>query len=263
MTLLTASLDLAQLGGHIALARWRTGIGADWKADGSPVTEADRAAEAAMRDWIGERFPADGILGEEHGEQPGTSGRRWVLDPIDGTKAFMAGVPLWGCLVAVMEGDTVLAGAAAFPAVGESLAAAPGEGCWHNGVRTRVSEVDRLDSAVVCTSDLASFTNQSKRAGWERLSRGARVVRTWGDCYGYLLVATGRAEVMVDPVMNAWDSACLQPIIEEAGGVFTDWAGRRTAVGGSAVATNALVAHLARTRIDGDAGAVRSTRASP
>jgi histidinol phosphatase-like enzyme (inositol monophosphatase family) len=247
MSLLAASLELAQLGGRIALARWRTGIGADWKADGSPVTEADRAAEAAMREWIGERFPADAILGEEHGELPGTSGRRWVLDPIDGTKAFIAGVPLWGSLVAVMTGDTVLAGAAAFPAVSESLAAAPGEGCWHNGVRARVSEVDRLDRAVVCTSDLTGFTDQSKRAGWERLARGARVVRTWGDCYGYLLVATGRVEVMVDPVMNAWDSACLQPIIEEAGGVFTDWGGNHTAVGGSSVATNARLDGPVRT----------------
>ena len=234
-----AALELATLGGALALTRWRAGILTEWKADGSPVTEADRAAEAVMRAWIAEHFPDDAVLGEEHGERAGTSGRRWVLDPIDGTKAFIAGVPLWGSLVAVMEGDTVLAGAAAFPAAGESLAAAPGEGCWHNGVRARVSEVDRVDRAVVCTSDLASFADESRRAGWERLTRGARVVRTWGDCYGYLLVATGRAEVMVDPVMNVWDSACLQPIIEEAGGMFTDWGGRRTAVGGSSVATNA------------------------
>lgn len=251
MSLLAAALDLAQLGGRIALARWRTGIGADWKADGSPVTEADRAAEVAMRAWITERFPADGILGEEHGEQAGTSGRRWVLDPIDGTKAFVAGVPLWGTLVAVMEGDVVLAGAAAFPAVNESVVAAPGEGCWHDGVRARVSEVASLDRAVVCTSDLAGFKNPERRAGWERLAGAARVVRTWGDAYGYLLVATGRAEVMVDPVMNVWDSACLQPIIEEAGGVFTDWGGRRTPVGGSSVATTARLDVSARDLLAG------------
>lgn len=248
MSLLPATLELAHLGGRIALNRWRTGIGADWKADGSPVTEADRAAEAAMRAWIAERFPADGILGEEHGEQVGTSGRRWVLDPIDGTKAFVAGVPLWGTLVAVMEGDRVVAGAAAFPAVNESVVAAPGEGCWHDGVRARVSDATALDRAVVCTSDIAGFrTHDAKRAGWERVAAAARVVRTWGDAYGYLLVATGRAEVMVDPVMNAWDSACLQPIIEEAGGVFTDWDGHQTPVGGSSVATNAQLAGVVRS----------------
>lgn len=244
-----AALELAHLGGRTALACWRRGITTEWKGDGSPVTEADRAAEAAMVAWVAEQFPDDGVVGEEGGERPGRSGRTWVLDPIDGTKAFVAGVPLWGTLVALMEGGRVLAGAAAFPAVGETLVAAPGEGCWHDGVRARVSAVDTLERAVVCTSDLAGYHDEAQRAGWERLARAARVARTWGDCYGYLLVATGRAEAMMDPVMHVWDSACLQPIIEEAGGVFTDWAGQRTATGGSSVATNAAVHHAVRARL--------------
>jgi histidinol phosphatase-like enzyme (inositol monophosphatase family) len=245
-SLLTAALEAAELGGRIALARWRAGILTEWKADGSPVTAADRAAEAAIRAWVAERFPGDGVLGEELGETPGTTGRRWVIDPIDGTKAFVAGVPLWGSLVAVMEGERVLAGAAAFPAVAESLAAAPGEGCWHNGSRAAVSRVDALAQATVLTTDLSGFRSEARRAGFAALASRARQSRTWGDCYGYLLVATGRAEAMLDPVMNLWDSACLQPIIVEAGGEFTDWDGVATAAGGSVVATNAGVAREVR-----------------
>ena len=246
-SLLHAALEAAQLGGRIALAKWRAGILTEWKADGSPVTAADRAAETAIREWVARRFPDDGVLGEEMGATPGTSGRRWVIDPIDGTKVFVAGVPLWGSLVAVMEGDRVLAGAAAYPAVDEWLAAAPGEGCWHNGSRASVSRVDALAQATVLTTDLAGFRAERRRAGWDALARRARVSRTWGDCYGYLLVATGRAEAMLDPAMNLWDSACLQPIIVEAGGVFTSWEGAETASGGSAVATNALLAAEVRT----------------
>ncbi len=254
-SLLEATLEVAELGGRIALEKWRAGILTEWKDDGSPVTAADRAAERAIREWVTRHYPGDAILGEELGEQPGTTGRRWLIDPIDGTKAFVAGVPLWGSLVAVMEGDRVLAGAAVFPAVNESLAAAPGEGCWHNksseggrvkGEGAHVSGVGTLGDAVVCTTDISGYQDPVKRAGWERLAREARVGRTWGDCYGYLLVATGRAEAMLDPVMNAWDSACLQPIITEAGGVFTDWDGRETAIGGSSIATNAALAATVR-----------------
>jgi histidinol-phosphatase len=246
-SLLHAALDAALLGGRTALAKWRAGILTEWKADGSPVTAADRAAERAIRDWVAERFPGDGVLGEEMGETAGTTGRRWIIDPIDGTKAFVAGVPLWGSLVAVMEGDRVVAGAAAFPAVEESLAAAPGEGCWHNGKRAAVSRVDDLATATALTTDLSGFPSEERLAGWHALARRVRVSRTWGDCYGYLLVATGRAEAMLDPVMHLWDSACLQPIITEAGGRFTSWEGEATAAGGSAVATNALLASEVRS----------------
>jgi histidinol phosphatase-like enzyme (inositol monophosphatase family) len=239
--LMEAAAAAARLGGQVALRRWRAGILTEWKADGSPVTVADREAESAIRAWLAERFPDDGILGEEFGEIAGRSGRRWVVDPIDGTRAFVAGVPLWGSLVAVMEGQRVLAGAASYPAVDEHLAAAPAQGCWHNGARCRVSTVASLDRATVLTTEL-NFADSTRREGWDALARRARQSRTWGDCYGYLLVATGRAEAMLDPVMNAWDSACLQPIVEEAGGVFTDWGGVATAVGGSAVATNSALA---------------------
>lgn len=228
-----AAAEVARLAGSTALRSWRSDLAVEEKGDGSPVTRADREAEQRARDWIQERFPADGMLGEEYGEETGTSGRRWILDPIDGTKSFVRGVPLWGTLVAVAEGEHVLAGAMSFPALGEQIAAAPGEGCWHNGTRAHVSAIHRLPAATVLATGID---------GLQALAAHAGLARTWGDCYGYLLVATGRAEVMVDLRMGDWDSACLLPIIEEAGGVFTDLAGRRTAFGGSAVATNAALA---------------------
>lgn len=210
------------------------------------MTLADRAAEQLAREWIHARFPADGILGEEFGETPGASGRRWILDPIDGTKSFVRGVPLWGTCVAVCEGDDVLAGAAAYPAVDEYIAAAPGAGCWHNDARCRVSEVARIDEATVLVTDDRNFPSDGRRMGWDLLSRQAAVSRGWGDCYGYLLVATGRADVMIDPILNPWDVPPFLPIIEEAGGVFTGWNGRRDAFAGDAIATNGALAEPAR-----------------
>ena len=240
--LLEAARDAARVAGDIAMRHYRTALAVESKADGSPVTIADREAEGAVREWIAERFPEDAIEGEELGITRGDARRRWVIDPIDGTKTFVRGVPLWGALIAVVEGREVLAGAAYFPAVGEIIAAAPGEGAWWNDARCAVSRVDRLDRATVLTTDARFPTDDAKRSAWQELSRRALVSQTWGDCYGYLLVATGRAEVMADPRMSVWDAAALQPIIEEAGGVFTDWTGARTAFGGNAIATNAELA---------------------
>jgi histidinol-phosphatase len=241
-SLLQAVQECAELAGAVALAHYRTGIAVELKSDGSPVTIADRDAEQTVRKWIRTRFPHDGILGEEFGEQPGTSGRHWVIDPIDGTKSFVRGVPLWGSLAAVVEGEEVLAGAACFPATGETISAAAGCGAWYNGARTRVSGVSELRAATVLVTDDRGFTAPASREKWETLSRAAGISRTWGDAFGYLMVATGRAEVMVDAVANAWDVACFLPIVEEAGGVFTDLKGSVTAFGGHSMATNAALA---------------------
>ena len=245
-TMLQAVSELARLTGGTALRHYRTNLTIDRKDDGSPVTVADREAERAARDWIARRFPDDGIVGEEFGSQSGTSGRIWVLDPIDGTKTFICGVPLWGSLIAVIERDTVLAGAAAFPALGELVAAARGEGCWHDGVRCAVSPVARLADATVLTSDVQRFEAPAHLRGWAELAGAAALARTWGDCYGYLLVATGRAEAMVDVGLNPWDIACFVPIVEEAGGRLTDFAGRRYPPLAAAIATNAALAAEAR-----------------
>ncbi len=249
--LLTAVEELARTAGNVALGHFRRRLTIERKSDDSPVTEADRAAEQAARAWLEERFPDDGILGEELGETRPGARRRWILDPIDGTRSFVRGVPLWGTLVAVAEGDRVLAGCAAFPAVGEWVAAAVGAGAFHNGSRCRVSDVADLSRAALLTTD-ERFAGQAEvRERWSALAACAELSRTWGDCYGYLLVATGRAEAMFDAVLSPWDSAALQPIIEEAGGVFTDRHGQRTAFGGSALATNASLAAEIRAALSG------------
>jgi histidinol-phosphatase len=253
--LMHAAADVARVAGDVALRHFRSALRVETKGDGSPVTIADREAEAAARAWLADRFPRDGILGEEEGLTNVGAARRWVIDPIDGTKTFVRGVPLWGTLVAVAEGDDVVAGAAYFPAVGEMIAAAPGAGCWWNGARCRVSTVDSLGTALVLTTDEKFTHRPDRRDAWRRLADRAGLARSWGDCYGYLLVATGRAEAMLDAIVGDWDTACFLPIIEEAGGAFTDWDGRRAAFGGSAVATNGALARPVRDALAGREGA--------
>ena len=237
-----AAADVATLAGDFALGYYRKDVRVETKVDGSPVTVADRGAEERARAWIEARFPEDGILGEEFGTLRPRAARRWIVDPIDGTKSFVRGVPLWGTLVAVAEGERVLAGAMYFPAVGELVAAAPGCGAWWNGTRCGVSAVGALGQATVLTTDDRFPRDAGRRSAFGQLAAAAAVSRTWGDCYGYLLVATGRAEVMVDDRVSPWDVAALMPVITEAGGVFTDWTGAATAFGGDAVATNGALA---------------------
>jgi len=216
------------------------------KRDHSPVTIADRQAEQLLRERISAAFPADGIVGEEFPERPGESGYRWILDPIDGTKSFISGVPLYGALIGVeFEGRSV-AGVIHIPALGETLYAAKGQGAWfvradRPAVPARVSRTARLADCLFCTSEIRSFAKSGRREAFDRFDSTCRLARTWGDCYGYLLVATGRADVMVDPLMNVWDCAALQPVLEEAGGTFTDWQGEPTIYGGEAIATNGLL----------------------
>jgi histidinol-phosphatase len=244
--LLEAVSEVAQLAAKTAMGWYGRAIDVDTKGDGSPVTIADRESERVARAWLAERFPQDGLHGEEFGVERSAAARRWIIDPIDGTKAFVRGVPFWGTLVACCEGDTVLAGAACFPAVNELIAAAPGEGCWWNGSRARVSSVSSLAQSAVLTTDDRFLERPARGTRWRTLASQAGVVRTWGDCYGYLLVATGRAEVMVDDIVNAWDVAPFAPIIAEAGGVVTSWRGDATVFGGDLIATNAAVADAAR-----------------
>ena len=222
------AVKVARQAGEQTLRLFRSAdLEAERKADGSPVTRADRDAEALLRRLIAERFPDDAILGEEFGETRGQTGFRWILDPIDGTKAFLAGVPLYATLVAVLEVDS--------PRI---LADQPPK-------PSRVSAVSEIATAVCVTSSVKSFTTERKadaREVYDRLQSACRVTRTWGDAYGYLLVATGRAEIAIDPAMNLWDTAPLQPIIEAAGGKFFDWQGEPTVHRGEAVAANAALA---------------------
>lgn len=245
-----AAEAVARVAGEVALRHYHRGVTVETKGDGTPVSVADRQAEEAARAWLEKHCPEDGILGEELGTTRPEARRRWILDPIDGTKTFVRRVPLWGTLVALAEGENVLAGAAYFPAVDEMLVAAQGAGCLWNGRPARVSGVSRLSEALVLMTDARMGTPAQVRE-LDGLCARAGLVRTWGDCYGYLLLATGRAEVMADSIMAPWDAAALQPIIEEAGGVFTDWNGRRTAFGGSVVASNAALAAEMRAALGG------------
>jgi histidinol-phosphatase len=225
------------------------------KSDASPVTIADRSAEQLLRERIGAAFRQDGILGEELGATTGTSGFKWILDPIDGTKSFISGVPLYGTMVAVEHEERALAGIVFMPALSEGVYASAGQGAWHfrgdqRPRRALVSRKSRLADSTFVTSQVDTFAQRGAAAAFEELQKAAYITRTWGDCYGYLLVATGRAEVMVDPILNVWDAAAVQPIVEEAGGTFTDWQGASTIHAGEAVATNGLISEevLAITR---------------
>ena len=240
--LLEFAVDLAVRAGRSTLAHFQAGPEVELKSDASPVTLADRQAERILRDRIAEHFPADGIVGEEFGTTRPDAHRRWILDPIDGTRSFIRGVPLYGTLVAVEEAGEPVVGVIHLPALHETVFAASGEGCWWNGRRARVSAVASLEDAVVLTSDVWAMTTQGRAATWNRICETVRMTRTWGDCYGYALVATGRAEVMLDPLLSIWDAAAMKPIIQEAGGVVTDFTGRPRHDAGHLIATNAGVA---------------------
>lgn len=208
------------------------------KGDTSPVTEADKNAELLIRDRLATSFPDDAILGEEFPDKPGTTGFRWILDPIDGTKSFIHGVPLFGTLIGVeFEGACVI-GVARFPALDEVAYAAKGSGAWWQigsgePRRAQVSAVTTLEEATFCMTSPSRWKKLGYQALHEELMSRVQLARGWGDCYGHILVATGRAEIMIDPLMNAWDAAALVAIVEEAGGHFVDWAGTPTIYSGN------------------------------
>jgi myo-inositol-1(or 4)-monophosphatase len=232
------AVETAHLAGRLTLGYYQTDVRPDMKADDTPVTVADRQAETLIRQRIAERYPNHAIVGEEHGvEGRESASHRWYIDPIDGTKSFVRGVPLYAVLIGLEIGGAVEVGVAYFPALDEMLAAATGEGCWWNGRSAHVSDVDSLDRAWVAHADAASFAAQGRAEAWARLQRTPYYRAGWCDAYGYLLVATGRAELMLDPIMSPWDCGPFPPILQEAGGYFGDWAGNITIHGLEAMAT--------------------------
>ena len=245
------AVHIARQAGLHTLTKFRAaGLEVQRKSDGSPVTDADREAEQLLRQLIQDRFPDDAILGEEFGDSAGNSRFRWVLDPIDGTKSFVSGVPLYATLVAVLHDDTPALGVIFAPAVDEMIYASTDQGCWHvvgksKPQRAQVSRVSTLAEALFVTTSVKAFSTDRTldcHTVFDQLQKSCRLTRTWGDAFGYLLVATGRAEVMIDPKLSLWDAAALAPVIEEAGGKFCDWQGRATVHSGEALATNAALA---------------------
>jgi histidinol phosphatase-like enzyme (inositol monophosphatase family) len=248
---LDARLDLARQAaleaGALTLKYFRSSeLAIERKADQSPVTVADREAEQLIRRQIESQFADDAIVGEEFGQREGTSGFRWILDPIDGTTSFVRGVPLYGTLIGVEYEQRSVVGVLDMPALGECIYAAAGRGAWYivgdsPPKAAHVSSNETLADGLFVTSQIDLYERRDAWQVYRELQRRADISRTWGDCYGYLLVATGRAEVMVDPIMSVWDAAALQPILEEAGGSFTDWQGNRTIYHGEGIGTNSRV----------------------
>lgn len=232
------AVQTAHEAGRLTLGYFQTGEASpELKPDDTPVTAADREAERLIRAKIASRYPAHAVVGEEYGAAGGTASHRWIVDPIDGTKAFVRGVPLYAVLVGLEIEGRCEVGAAYFPALDEMVCAATGEGCYLNGRRSRVSGARRLSEGILSFTEAASFAEHGREGAFRRLVAAAGGSRGWSDAYGHALVATGRAELMLDPVANPWDCAPFPPILREAGGYFGDWSGTETIRAGEGLST--------------------------
>lgn len=233
--LLDLAVELVRGASDITL-RWFASrdLDVERKADGSPVTQADRATERWLREQLDKHVPDDGIVGEEEAPVAGRSGRRWILDPIDGTKAFTRGVPLYSTLLAYEDEHGPAIGVIGLPALRQVVYAGRGLGCWADGHPARVSDVDDVRRAYLTSSSFGHWSESAllavKRAGMD--------LRTWGDGYGYAMVATGRVEAMVDPSVELYDVAPMPVIMAEAGGRFTAFDGDPSPAAGSGIASN-------------------------
>lgn len=233
------AVKTAHEAGRLTLGYFQNGVRPEMKPDDTPVTAADREAETLIRARIAEQYPDHAILGEEYGGDIEAGGsHRWIVDPIDGTLAFVRGVPLYAVLLALEVEGEVEVGAAYFPALDEMLCAATGEGCYLNSRRVEASRTSTLSESVVAFTDAKGFEAYGREKEWGRLRSAAKYARGWSDAYGHALVATGRVEAMFDPAMNPWDCAPFAPILREAGGYLGDWSGNETIYGGEALSTS-------------------------
>ena len=249
--LVSSGLDLAVRAGDVAM-RWFAprSLESGSKDDGSPVTEADRAAEEFLRTELARRYPEDAVTGEEYGTTAGTSGRRWVIDPVDGTRTFVRGVPLFATLLALIDASGPAVGVAHIPALDETVSAGRGRGAQHacdGDVRpAHVSDLRQLEGSYLVTSGIEYLPERARRL----LLHPGPFVRTWGDGYGYVLLATGRAEIMLDAGLSLWDVAPMLVIVPEAGGRLTDYAGAPDPREGDVVATNGHLHDVALALLD-------------
>lgn len=252
--LLAIALRAAEVARGVIMPLYESGTAVSLKADQTPVTDADRGAEEAIREFLARECPGHGVLGEEYGETAGTAPYRWVLDPIDGTKSFIHHAPLFGSLIAVEHLGVPVVGVIACHAAGETVAAARGLGCHLNGMPCHVSSVEAVADATLLMTSYSRLLRMYPAAFNDLVFR-CGLARAWGDCYGYLAVAAGRAEIMLDPEMSPWDVAALYPVITEAGGQVTSWDGS-LAPGSSCVATNGRLhaAVLEALRLDSQPG---------
>jgi histidinol-phosphatase len=234
-------VDAARAGGQVALGFFDRDIQVEWKADESPVTVADRNAEQALRQQLTAAFPGDGLLGEEFGDTPGTTGYRWIIDPIDGTRSFVRNISHWATLIGLEYRGEMIAGVSYAPADGQFFRALRGDGTFKNDKRMHVSGVSKLDQALASYSGFQFFQKAGKERQFFNVLSGVDRARGFGDYYGFTLLAQGSVDVMVDHGVHIWDIAGLQVIVEEAGGRFSDWDGGRDLHRPDCVATNGLL----------------------
>jgi histidinol-phosphatase len=232
------AIDAARQAGALALRYYEAGLEVEWKHDQSPVTLADREAEALLRKTLLGKFGRDGFLGEESGDTPGTSGFRWIIDPIDGTRSFVRGVPLWGTLVGLEYKGESIAGVAEVPALGHSYRALRGDGAYRGERRIRVSDIATLQEAHLFYSSISWFVKAGRDMQFLELARRTQRQRGFGDFYGFVLVAQGSGELMIEHGVHPWDMAALKPVIEEAGGRLTDWDNNPTIYRPDVIASN-------------------------
>ena len=259
------ALEAARAAGAAILPHFRAPLDVEDKGGArgyDPVTEADRAAEAVIRDAIARRYPDHGIEGEEQGRQPGTSSFTWVIDPIDGTRSFILGHLHWATLIALNDGARPIVGVAHQPYVGESFVAADGRAEWRRGSERRLLRTRRcgqLPDAVIATTDPRHFKSPRQLAAYAAATGGARLVRYGGDCYCYTQVAMGQVDVVIETGLHAYDIQALTPLIENAGGVVSNWEGGRCDAGGDVLACGDPALHAALLRRI--AGAIAGGRA--
>jgi histidinol-phosphatase len=235
------AVDAARKAGQHALRYFDTNLTVEWKGDQSPVTIADRETEALLRTTLLGAFPDDGFLGEESGDTPGTSGFRWVIDPIDGTRSFVRAIPIWATLVGLEYRDETIAGVVELPALGQTFRALRGDGAFRGDRPIRVSAVNTLADSLLFYSSLSWFVRAGKQEEFLELTLRTQRQRGFGDFYGFVLVAQGSGEVMVEHGVHAWDVAAIKPIVEEAGGRFSDWDNTPTIHRPDVIASNGLL----------------------
>jgi len=233
--------SFARKGGDSTLQYFKKSFDLEFKEDDSPVTNADRQAERIIRDLIKEQFPEHGIIGEEFGEENTDSNVVWILDPIDGTQSFIHGVPFYTTLIGVLIQNQPQVGVIYAPALNEMMSAAIGHGCTLNGEKAGVRECSDLSKATFLTTEITTFEKHGFGRSLSELLGKTRIHRTWGDAYGHMMVAAGRADIMIDPILNIWDAAALLPIVSEAGGAYTDLSGNQTIKTGNGLSTNPIL----------------------
>lgn len=237
-----AAVEFAKAGGNSTLKYFKQSFQLNFKGDRTPVTNADREAEKLIRQKINTHFPDHGIIGEEFGVENRDSEVVWVLDPIDGTQSFIHGVPFYTTLIGILINNKPEIGVIYAPALDELISAATDEGCSFNGEPAGVRPCNSLKEATFLTTEVTTFAQHGFEKPFRELLNSTRIHRTWGDAYGHMMVAIGRADIMIDPILSIWDAAALLPVIQESGGSFTDVYGNKSIETGNAISTSTSLA---------------------